>query len=183
MVDGRSVTTISFKNLAVSNSWGSDFNASFRAGKKVSGFLGGNVFKMVTEAGSTSSIAGTDAVTWSARANVTSEITNSLSLQVFQFYRAAMKVEGGRMGAMQMTNLSFKKKIDGDKSSVSLRLSDPFNTGTFRVQAGDAKLTQITERNMGNRAAYLTFQYNYGQTPRIRQPKPDENQASQSAFQ
>ncbi|HEV7993792.1 MAG TPA: TonB-dependent receptor [Gemmatimonadaceae bacterium] len=183
VVDGRDVTTISFKNLAVSNSWGSDVNGSFRLGKRVSGFVGGNVFKQVTEAGSVSSVAGTDAVTWSSRVNVTTDVTPTLSLQGFYFYRAGMKIEGGRMGAFQITNFSVKKKLDGDKASLSVRFSDPFNTGKFRVQAGDAKLTQITERNMGNRAAYLTFQYNYGQTPRVRQPKPDENQASQSAFQ
>jgi ferric enterobactin receptor len=183
VVDGRNVTTISFKNLAVSNSWGSDFNGSFRLGKRLSGFVGGNVFKIVTEGGSISSVAGTDAVTWSSRANLSADVTPTLTLQGFYFYRAAMKVEGGRMGAFQMSNLSIRKKLDGDKASLSVRFSDPFNTGTFKVRAGDAKLTQITERNMGNRAAYVTFQYNYGQTPRIRQPRPDENQASQSAFQ
>ncbi len=32
---------------------------------------------------------------------------------------------------------------------------------------------------MGNRAAYLTYQWNYGQTPRIRQPRPDEQPQQQ----
>ena len=89
-------------------------------------------------------------------------------------YRAPMKVEGGQFSKMQFTNITFKKKVDGDNGSVSLRLSDPFNTGRMRVQAGQDGLTQITERNMGNRAAYLTYQWNYGQTPRIRQPRPDD---------
>jgi ferric enterobactin receptor len=184
VVDGRDVTTISFKNLAVSNSWGTDLNGSVRLGKRFSGFVGGNVFKIVTEGGSTSSVVGTDAVTWSARVNGTFDVTPSLSVQAFHFYRAGMKVEGGRMAAFQMTNLSMKKKVDGDKASVSLRVSDPFNTGKFRVQAGDSNILQITERNFGNRAAYLTFQYNYGQAPRVRQPKPDENQGgNQATFQ
>jgi ferric enterobactin receptor len=184
VVDGRDVTTISFKNLAVSNSWGTDLNGSVRLGKRFSGFAGANVFKIVTEGGSTSSIVGTDAVTWSARVNGTMDVTPTLSVQAFQFYRAAMKIEGGRMGAFKMTNISVKKKLDGDKASLSLRLSDPFNTGKFRVQAGDANITQLTERNFGNRAAYVTFQYNYGQQPRVRQPKPDENQGgNQATFQ
>jgi outer membrane receptor protein involved in Fe transport len=174
VVDGRDVTTISFKNLAVSNSWGTDLNGSVRLGKRFSGFAGANVFKIVTEGGSTSSIVGTDAVTWSARVNGTMDVTPTLSVQAFQFYRAAMKIEGGRMGAFKMTNISVKKKLDGDKASLSLRLSDPFNTGKFRVQAGDANITQLTERNFGNRAAYVTFQYNYGQQPRVRQPQQQD---------
>lgn len=174
MVDGRNVTTISFKNLAKSDSWGTDVNGSFRLGKRVNGFLGGNVFKLVTEGGSTTSVAGTDAVTWSARGNVTADVTSTFSVQAFHMYRAPMKVEGGRFSKMQFTNITFKQKVDGNNASVSLRLTDPFNTGKFRVQAGTAGLTQITERRMGNRAAYLTYQWTYGQTPRIRQPRPDD---------
>ena len=57
-----------------------------------------------------------------------------------------------------------------------------FNTGRMRVQAGTGGLTQITERNMGNRAAYLTYQWNYGQTPRIRQSQPQEQQQQGGGF-
>jgi ferric enterobactin receptor len=174
VVDGRDVTTISFKNLAKSDSWGTDVNGSFRIGKRFSGFAGGNIFKLVTEGGSTTSVAGTDAVTWSARVNGTADVTPTFSIQAFHMYRAPMKVEGGRFSKMQFTNITFKKKVDGDKGSVSLRLSDPFNTGRMRVQAGTGGLTQITERSFGNRAAYLTYQWSYGQTPRVRQPRPEE---------
>ena len=66
-MDGREVTSISFKNLATSNSWGADLNGSLRLGQRFNGFAGFNVFKMVTEGGSTTSVAGSDAVTWSAR--------------------------------------------------------------------------------------------------------------------
>jgi hypothetical protein len=97
-------------------------------------------------------------------------------VQGFYMYRAPMKIEGGRFSAMQFTNFTLRRKLDGDHASVSLRVSDPFSTGHMRVQAGDETLTQITERSFGNRAAYLTFQWNYGQTPRVRQPKPEENQ-------
>jgi len=176
------VTTISFKNLAKANSWGTDVNGSFRLGKRFSGFAGGNVFKIVTEGGSTTSVAGTDAVTWSARVNGTAEITPTFSVQAFHMYRAPMKVEGGRFSKMQFTNITFKKKVDGDNGSVSLRLSDPFNTGKFRVQAGTNGQTQITERTMGNRAAYLTYQWNYGQTPRIRQSQPQEQPQQGGGF-
>ena len=174
MVDGRDVTTISFKNLARSNSWGTDVNGSIRLGSRFTGFAGGNIFKLVTEGGSTTSIAGTDAVTWMLRFNGTAELTNTLSLQGFYMYRAPMKVEGGRFSKMQFTNFTLRKKLDGDKASVSLRVQDPFRTNSFRVQAGTSTLTQITERNPGVRGAFLTFQWNYGQQPRVRQPQQQD---------
>ncbi|HKH91161.1 MAG TPA: TonB-dependent receptor [Gemmatimonadaceae bacterium] len=181
-VDGRDVTTISFKNLARSNSWGTDVNGSIRIGKRFSGFAGGNIFKLVTEGGSATSIAGTDAVTWMMRFNGTAELTQTLSLQGFYMYRAPMKVEGGRFSKMQFTNFTLRKKLDGDKASVSLRVQDPFRTNSFRVQAGTSTLTQITERNPGVRGAFLTFQYNYGQQPRVRQPQQDQPQQGGGGF-
>jgi outer membrane receptor protein involved in Fe transport len=173
-VDGRDATTISFKNLARSNSWGTDVNGSIRLGKRFNGFAGGNIFKIVTEGGSTTSIAGTDAVTWMLRFNGTYDVTPTVSLQGFYMYRAPMKIEGGRFSKMQFTNFTLRKKLDGEKASVSLRVQDPFSTNKFRVQAGTSTLTQITERNPGVRGAFLTFQYNYGQQPRVRQPQQQD---------
>ena len=181
-IDGRDVTTISFKNLARSNSWGTDVNGSIRIGKRFSGFAGGNIFKLVTEGGSATSIAGTDAVTWMMRFNGTAELTQTLSLQAFYMYRAPMKVEGGRFSKMQFTNFTLRRKLDGEKASVSLRVQDPFRTNHFRVQAGTSTLTQITERNPGVRGAFLTFQYNYGQQPRVRQPQQDQPQQGGGGF-
>ncbi len=180
VIDGRDVTSVSFQNLAASNSWGTDLNGSLRLGKRLTGFAGVNVFKMVTDGGSTSAV-GSDAVTWSTRLNGTTEITPNTILQAMYFYRAPMKIEGGRFASMQMTNVVLKRKIDGDRSSVSLRVTDPFNTGRMRIQAGDENINQITERSFGARAAYLTFQYNYGQAPRVRQPQ-QEPQPQQAGF-
>ena len=116
------------------------------------------------------------------RFNGTMDVTPTLSLQGFYMYRAPMKIEGGRFSKMQFTNFTLRKKLDGEKASVSLRVQDPFRTNKFRVQAGTSTLTQITERNPGVRGAFLTFQYNYGQQPRVRQPQPQEQQQGGGGF-
>lgn len=178
MMDGREVTTISFRNLATSNSWGTDLNGSLRLGPKFNGFAGFNVFKMVTDGGSTSAV-GSDAVAWMGRVNGTSELSKTWLVQASYMYRAPMKIERGRFEAQQMTNVAIRKKIDGDKASITLRLNDPFNTGVFRVRAGDDQIMQVTERRFGGRMAFLAFQYNYGRPPRVRQVQQD--QGSQGA--
>jgi hypothetical protein len=168
---------VSFKNLATSNSWGTDLNGSLRLGRRFNGFAGVNVFKMVTDGGSTSSL-GSNAVTWSGRVNGTSELSKTLILQASYFYRAPMKIERGRFERQQMANIALRRKLNGDKATVTLRLSDPLNTGAFRVRAGDDKVMQITERNFGTRMAWLAFQYNYGRPPRVRQPRQDQEGSS-----
>ena len=180
VIDGRDVTSISFKNLAKSDSWGADMNGQLRLSPKFTGFAGLNVFKMVTDGGSTSSL-GSDAVTWSTRLNGTSQITPSTSLQASWFYRAPMKIERGEFKSMQMVNFSLRQKVN-ERSTLGVRVSDPFNTGKFRISTGNANLMQVTERNFGSRAAYITYQYVYGQQPRLRQPKPDEQPQGTTGF-
>jgi ferric enterobactin receptor len=181
IIDGREVTSVSFKNLASSNSWGSDLNGSLRLGKRLNGFASVNVFKMVTDGGSTSSL-GSNAVTWSSRVNASSELTPTLMVQGSYFYRAPMKIERGEFSAMQMANFTVRQKLDGDRLAVSLRVNDPFSTGRFRIRAGDDNVMQVTERTFGARSAFLTVQYNYGQAPKIQQRRPEQGDAP-AAFQ
>jgi ferric enterobactin receptor len=176
-IGGREVTTVSFRNLATSNSWGADLNGSLRLGPRFNGFAGFNAFKMVTDGGSTSSL-GSNAFTWMGRVNGSTEITKTLMLQASYFYRAPMKIEGGRFEAQQAANFAIRRKLNGDKASVTLRVNDPFGTQRFRVRAGDDLVTQITERNFGARMVWLAFQYNYGRPPRVRQPRQEQEGGS-----
>ena len=174
-IAGREVTSVSFTNLETSSSWGADVNGSLRLAPKLSGFAGFNVFKMVTDGGSTSSL-GSDAVGWMGRVNGSTELSKTLLLQMSYFYRAPMKIENGRFEAQQMANFALRKKLDGDKATVTLRVNDPFGTGRFRVRGGNDNVLQITERNFGARMVWLAFQLNYGRPPRVRQPRQEDQQ-------
>ncbi len=179
--EGREVTSISFKNLATSSSWGTDLNGQLRLAPRFTGFAGFNVFKMVTDGGSTSAV-GSDAVTWMARANGTTEITKTLIFQGAYMYQAPMKIERGEFSARHMANFSLRKKLDGDNSSLILRVNDPFNEARFKVRAGDDKVMQVTERGAAARMVFLAFQYNYGRAPRVRQVAPDASSQGGPGF-
>lgn len=174
-VDGREVTSVSFENLATGTSWGTDANASLRFGQRFNAFGGFNIYKMVTEGGSLSSLSS-NAVTWSARVNATTQITPKFSLQAFYMYRAPQQYENGRFSKFQMTSVTIRQKLQGDKSTLSFRFLDPFNTMKFRVEAGDENVWQITQRRWGARSMYLTYQYSFGQAPRARQPRIEPQQ-------
>jgi outer membrane receptor protein involved in Fe transport len=175
VIDGREVTSVSFQNLDKADSWGTDLNGNLRLGPKFNAFAGFNLFKMVTDGGSQSALASS-AVAWSYRLNVTSAVTPTVTLQGNYFYRAPMNIEKGRFSAFQMVNLTVRKKLDGDNMSVAVRFADPFDMMKFRIKAGDDNLTQITTRKFGVRATYVTFQWNYGQAPKIRPPREEPAQ-------
>ena len=180
-VDAREVTSVSFQNLATSNSWGTDINGQLRLGPKLNAFSSFNVFKMVTDGGSQSAV-GSNAVTWSARFNATSNLTQTFTVQGSYFYRAPMKIERGRFSAFQGTNISLRKKLNGDKAIIGLRFNDPFNTNRFRIVAGDDNVIQLTQRNFGAHSTWLTFQYNYGQAPRVRETQPPPSTEQRTGF-
>ena len=181
VIDGRDVTSVSFRNLATSSSFGADLNGTLRPHKKVSLFGAFNVFRMVTDGGSESALAS-DAVLWGGRINATFNATDKLTLQGAYNYRAPQKVEQGRFYANQSAFFTGRYKLMGEKASVSLRVVDPFNTIGFKVRAHNDEIIQLTQRQFGVRGTFLSFQYTFGQTPRIRQPQPQEQQPQGAGF-
>lgn len=181
VVDDREVTSITFENLASSHSWGADVNGSLDLGERFNGLASFNVFKMVTDGGSETSLSS-NAVTWSARVNGTTELTPSLSLQAMYFYRAPMNFERGRFSSWKMASVTLKQKLWEDRASLSLRFADPFDTMGFRVEVGGDNVLQVTERDFDARAIHLTFQYNFGRAPKVRQPRPEPAQEPTGGF-
>ena len=174
----REVTTISFKNLATSSSWGADLNGQFRYGKW-SALPGFNIFKMVTDGGSESTLSS-DAVTWMARINATYTFSPNTMVQGSYNYRAPMNIERGKFGAQQMANFSVRQKLN-DRTFATLRVNDPFKTMKFKVNVGDDNILQLTNRSFNSRGVFLSLQYNVGQAPRIRQ-RPEEQQQGTTPF-
>ncbi|MBA2688488.1 MAG: TonB-dependent receptor [Gemmatimonadaceae bacterium] len=180
-IDGRDVTTVSFKNLASNNSWGTDATTQLRFGKKFNGLVGLNVFKTVTDGGSETALT-TDAIAFSGRLNGNLNITDALSMSANYRYQAPQKIEKGRFAANQQTFISFRQKVYGEKGSVTLRFVDPFNTIGFRIKTGNETILQNTKRTFGVRGTFLSFNYNFGQTPKIRQPQPQDAPPPSSGF-
>jgi ferric enterobactin receptor len=173
--EGREVTSISFQNLATSNSWGSDLTGQLRLGALGNVVSAFNVFKMVTDGGSTSALSS-NAVTWSGRVKATIHATKTTTLNGAYSYRAPTKIERGEFAAQQQSSFAIRQKVMEGKATIALRVQDPFNTVGMKIRTGDDNITQLTQRKFGVRAAFLTFQYNFGQTPKIRpvQPAPQD---------
>jgi ferric enterobactin receptor len=180
-LDNREVTSINYKNLATSNSWGSDLTGQLRLSPKFTALTNVSLFKTVTDGGSSSAVSS-NAIGWFGRINVTSEITKTLTLQAAYNYRAPLKIERGEYGAQQIANIVLRKKIQGDKAAVLLRVADPFETMKFRIRTSDGKVVQLTERNPQSRMVFVGYQYTFGRAPRIRQVAPDQTGGGSVGF-
>jgi outer membrane receptor protein involved in Fe transport len=180
-LDTREVTSISYRNLAHSNSWGSDLTGQLRLSPRFTALTNFSLFKLVTDGGSTSAL-GSDAIGWMGRINVTSELTKTLTVQAAYNYRAPMKIERGEFGAQQIANVALRMKVQGDRGAVLLRVADPFEMMRFRIRTGDGKVLQLTERNPQSRVAFVGYQYNFGRPPRVRQVAPEQTGGGSVGF-
>jgi outer membrane receptor protein involved in Fe transport len=180
-LDNREVTSISFHNMQKSDSWGSDFTGQLRASPRFTALTNVSVFKTVTDGGSTSAV-GSDALGWMGRINVTSEITKTITLQGAYNYRAPLKIERGEYGAQQLMSFAMRKKIQGDKAALLLRVADPFELLSFRIKTSDGKVEQLTERNPESRMVFVGYQYSLGRPPRVRQVAPDQTGGGSVGF-
>jgi outer membrane receptor protein involved in Fe transport len=180
-IANREVTSISFRNLATGDSWGSDVTGQFRLSPKFSAIANFSLFRVVTDGGSTSAVSS-DAVGWMGRLNITSELTKTLTLQGAYNYRAPMKIERGEFGAQQMMNFALRKKVQGDKGAIMVRVSDPFEMMQFRIRTGDEKVMQLTARNPESRMFFVGYQYNFGRPPRVRAVAPESTGGGSVGF-
>ena len=82
------------------------------------------------------------------------------------------------MSAQSMFNLALSQRLN-DRSSLTLRVTDPFNQMGSTFESTNPLLQQVTERNFGARAVALSYTYNFGQQPRLQQrPAQTEEQES-----
>jgi hypothetical protein len=95
-----------------------------------------------------------------------------------------MEFETGKFSSFKFTALTLRQRLFENRATLSLRLNDPFKQMGFKVEAGDENLVQFTEREFNSRALQLTFQYNFGRAPRVRQPQqpPDGPDAGGGVF-
>jgi len=78
-----------------------------------------------------------------------------------------------------MTNLAVRHKLRGDKATATLRVMDPLGTMGWTIHSSDGRVIQLMDRRFGARGAFLSFNYSFGQAPRLR-PRPQEESVPQA---
>lgn len=166
-VDANGVSTRMPQNLATVTSWGGSLNASARpvAGSNISMTVGGSW--MERDAGGLGSV-------YSGRGSYTYFNTNA-SMQVRRgaSMQASMRVSGpretptGRYGSNVYSDLGFKQNLFGDKASLDLRFTDPFDVYRFSFVSKDPSFNSSgsNRSSWGARSASVSLTYRFGRMP------------------
>lgn len=173
-VDQNGVSTSTFENFDASDSWGMEAIGTIKVGSRLNAFLSFNAFKVVTDGSNVDASMTNNALGWMSRANATFNVRPGLDLQASYFYRAPMDVEGGRMSSRSMADVALRQKLLKDKASLSLRMSDVFNTMGFHMTREDDLFFQEFDRKWDAQRIGLTFTFNFGQEQQQRRRNQQE---------
>ncbi|MBT4602856.1 MAG: TonB-dependent receptor [Bacteroidetes Order II. Incertae sedis bacterium] len=179
--EASGVSTLTFRNFDQSESYGAEVIGSIRLGQKFSGFSSFNAYRIVTEAGNVDADLANDAISWSARANVSWKVGSKTDLQMFYFYRAPIDVAQGKISSFSFSNVSLRQQILNGKGSLTFKVNDPLNTMGFEFELDQESFYQLGTRNWESRSASITFQYNFGKPPK-RKARPRSDQQGGSGF-
>jgi len=159
---GYVVTRTSFINTDYNESYGLEVSLNQPLTKWWRLSVNGSVFRnTVTSLSSTeadnSNIVGT------ARLNTTITPVKKLDVQITANYRSANVSSQGRIQPFYFTEIAVRKDVLKDRGSITLRVSDVFNTQQFLVHAYAPGLESDFTFKRESRVGWLGFSYRFGQ--------------------
>lgn len=170
-IDGAGVTTATFVNLASLDQYGADATLALRGGK-LSGFIGSSAFRQSSNASNIGSGISARGLGWSARTNAAYRVSRRFDMQALVTYRARQVIEQGTNLAQTRLNFAVRQKLNRDRVSLTLRVTDPFSTEKERSITDDPRFYQTSERFRRARGLLLNLTWMFGKP--IKGQKGDE---------
>jgi ferric enterobactin receptor len=176
-IDSTGISVATFDNVASTLVTGTDLNVTYRHAA-LTLFGGGSVYRYSSDASNLAGNLSTHSVVWNARLNATVKLSPLTDLQAFANYRAPSKTEGGSQTAFVYMNYALRRKLWGDKGSVTLRVADPFNLMSYGFRTADGRVIELNEQHFGQRGLFVTMSRTFGQALKLRPQQDAEPQGA-----
>ncbi|MBC5992767.1 outer membrane beta-barrel family protein [Pontibacter cellulosilyticus] len=161
IVDGEAVPAneTTFLNISDNRSYGAELGFNYPATKWWS--LNGSASAFRTQLSTTQGDTELSNAQFSWNSKLTSTVTvwEDLDIQISGFYRAPTADIQGRMEQMFSTDLAMKKDVLKKNATVSLRISDVFNTRQYNFLSFGPGFRTESENRRQSRIIYLGFTY------------------------
>ncbi len=174
-LEGRDVTVTTFENLNKGTSYGAELVLSQRIGGwwNINGTF--SYFRNIIEGRGAQMDQENDSYSWSGRLVSNKNLGNGWSLQVNGFYRSPIIMLQGEMDAMYMVNAGVRKNVLGNSGTVTLNVSDIFNTMRFSMHNYGDNFTMDMERWRTSRQITIGFTYRINEFDRRRDRRSRDN--------
>ncbi|PRY09888.1 outer membrane receptor protein involved in Fe transport [Pontibacter ummariensis] len=173
-----------FLNLSSGSSYGVEIGATHSVGKwwRLNGSVSGYRTELNDSQGDTE--LSNSQLTWSSRLNSTMTLWDDWQIQVNAFYRAPQATIQGRMEQLFSTDLGINKDVLDKRGTISLRVSDIFNTREWNfVSYEEGVFRSVSNNKRQSRIIYLGFTYRLNnEDNRERNRRNDDDQGGGEDF-
>jgi ferric enterobactin receptor len=176
-IDSTGISVGTFDNVASTLVTGTDLNVTYRHAA-LTLFGGGSVYHYSSDASNLAGNLSAHSVVWNTRVNATLKLSPVTDLQTFANYRAPSATEGGSQSAFVYMNFALRRKLWGDKGSVTLRVADPFNLMSYGFRTADGRVIELNQQHFGQRGLFVTMSRTFGQALKLRPQQQDEPQGA-----
>ena len=153
------VSVLSFENLAVSDNYGAELVFAGQLLKWLRINASGNIFWNETKGPNLGQELSSNFVGYFGRLGLNIALPYKIDMQVMSNYRGPMESPTGRMLDMFFMDAGFQKNILKNQGTVTLRISDPFDTGKFRYENFGPGFKINGSFNRNQQAVFLGFTY------------------------
>ncbi|MBL7997346.1 MAG: TonB-dependent receptor [Candidatus Kapabacteria bacterium] len=180
-IDSGDVTRTTFVNLATSQSTGMEMILQSTITEWWRVNVSGNVFYQQVDADNLERGLKNSAWAGNTRFNSNVVITESISAQLSYMYNIFGVISQGTLQPMYNWDIAVRYEFLDKAASLSLRVSDIFDTRQFGVNTNTAAFNQEFTRKRESRIGFLTFSYRFGiddssspRRPQDEQPRMDD---------
>lgn len=170
-MDENGIAYTTFENLNTGTSYGAELVATQQLFPwyRVNGTF--SYFRQIVEGSGPMMEMRNDSYSWSARLVNNLSFPKGWSAQVNAFYRSPVVLFQGEMREMFGADAAVRKNVLGNKGTVTLRVSDIFNTMRFGMYNYGDNFTIDMERVRNSRMIYLGFSYRINEVDRRSQQR------------
>ena len=169
-------------NLSSQDRYGFEFTANYNPIKwwKITNSF--NFFKSVTEGNYNDISYNSNNVSWFTRLQSRISLPGKIDWQTSGMYMGPSESARSKRKGMVSVNLAFSKDILKEKGTLSLNVSDLFNTRKY--ESTDISPTTISENEFQwrKRQVMLNFTYRFNQKKKMERQKREDNGGEQEMF-
>ncbi|MCU0372719.1 MAG: TonB-dependent receptor [Ignavibacteria bacterium] len=161
-VDSNGISTMTFKNLDQSKSYGLELIATGSVFKWW--FLNGSIsyFRTIIDGNLNSTEMNNSGYTWTSKLMSTMTFPDLFDFQFTYFLQGENVTVQGTTEPFHFADITVKKDFLNKRMSLGFRISDVFNTQKFGFNSSEETFSTSFQRKRDSRTFFLTFAYRIG---------------------
>ena len=170
-VNDSGMAMVQFTNLKTSNAYGFEFNTKWDVTKDWNLSANTNLFRNEVDASNVVAGLTNGNLSFSIRFNSNLALPKNILIQLTGNYRSPMVTAQGQMDASYNVDCGLKKDVMKKKGTLSLSVSDIFNTMQMGIHVSTATFESQMIRKRESRVANLSFTYRFGVQEKNQKPQ------------